>query len=31
VTMLRIEFEPQHAKRHLTIGTLDTNGSEMVP
>jgi hypothetical protein len=31
VTMLRIEFEPQHSMRHLTIGTLDSNGLEMVP
>jgi hypothetical protein len=31
VTMLRIEFEPQHPMRHLTIGTLDTNGLEMIP
>lgn len=31
VTMLRIEFEPQHPMRHLTIGTLDTNGTELVP
>jgi hypothetical protein len=31
VTMLRIEFEPQHSMRHLTMGTLETNGSEMVP
>src|SRR4051812_9180832 len=31
VTMLRVEFEPQHPMRHLTIGTLDTNGLEMIP
>jgi len=31
VTMLRIEFEPQHPLHHLAIGTLDTNGTEMVP
>jgi hypothetical protein len=31
VTMLRIEFEPQHPMRHLTIGTLDTNGTELIP
>jgi hypothetical protein len=31
LTMLRIEFEPQHSIRHLTLGTLDTNGTEMVP
>jgi len=31
VTMLRIEFEPQHRMRHLTLGTLDSNGTEMVP
>jgi hypothetical protein len=31
VTMLRIEFEPQHSMRHLTIGTLDANGLETVP
>jgi hypothetical protein len=31
VTMLRIEFEPQHSMRHLTIGTLDTNGTDMYP
>jgi hypothetical protein len=31
VTMLRIVFEPQHLMRHLTIGTLDTNGTELVP
>ncbi len=31
VTMLRIEFEPQHPIRHLTIGTLETNGTDMFP
>ena len=31
ITMLRIEFEPQHSMRHLTIGTLDTNGTDMFP
>jgi hypothetical protein len=31
VTMLRIDFEPQHSMRHLTIGTLDTNGTDMFP
>ncbi|HEX3579114.1 MAG TPA: hypothetical protein VHY33_11170 [Thermoanaerobaculia bacterium] len=31
VTMLRIEFEPQHPMRHLTIGTLDANGTDMYP
>lgn len=31
VTMLRIEFEAQHPIRHLTIGTLDTNGTDMFP
>jgi hypothetical protein len=31
VTMLRIEFEPQHSMRHLTIGTLDSNGTELIP
>jgi hypothetical protein len=31
VTMLRIEFEPQHSMRHLTIGTLDTNGTDIMP
>ena len=31
VTMLRIEFEAQHSMRHLTIGTLDTNGTDMYP
>jgi hypothetical protein len=31
ITMLRIEFEPQHSMRHLTIGTLDANGTDMFP
>lgn len=31
VTMLRIEFEPQHSMRHLTIGTLDSNGTDIYP
>ena len=31
VTMLRIEFESQHPMRHLTIGTLETNGTELIP
>jgi hypothetical protein len=31
VTMLRIEFEPQHSMRHLTMGTLETNGTDMFP
>lgn len=31
VTMLRIEFEPQHSMRHLTMGTLDTNGTDIYP
>jgi hypothetical protein len=31
VTMLRVVFEPQHPMRHLTIGTLDTNGTDILP
>jgi hypothetical protein len=31
VTMLRIVFEPQHSIRHLTIGTLETNGTDILP
>jgi hypothetical protein len=31
VTMIRIEFEPRHPMRHLTIGTLDTNGTDIYP
>jgi hypothetical protein len=31
VTMLRVEFEPQHSMRHLTIGTLDSNGTDIYP
>jgi hypothetical protein len=31
VTMLRIAFEPQHPMRHLTIGTLGTNGADIFP
>jgi hypothetical protein len=31
LTMLRVVFEPQHPLRHLTIGTLDTNGADMFP
>jgi hypothetical protein len=31
VTMLRIEFEAHQSMRHLTIGTLETNGAEMAP
>jgi len=31
ITMLRVEFEPQHSLRHLTIGTLETNGTDIYP
>jgi len=31
VTMLRIKFEPQYSMRHLTMGTLDANGTDMFP
>jgi hypothetical protein len=31
LTMLRIVFEPQHSIRHLSIGTLDTNGTDIMP
>ena len=31
VTMLRIVFEPQHPLRRITLGTVDTNGTDMFP
>jgi|GEM_PF-1967860 len=31
VTLLRIVFEAQHPMRNITIGTLDTNGTDMYP
>jgi len=31
VTMLRIEFEPQHRMQQLSIGTGTTNGTDMFP
>jgi hypothetical protein len=31
VTMLRIEFEQQHRTHNVSIGSLQTNGTELVP
>ena len=31
ITMLRIEFEPQHRMHTISLGSAETNGSEMVP
>jgi hypothetical protein len=31
VTMLRIEFEPQHPMRRVVLGNADTNGTDILP
>jgi hypothetical protein len=31
VTMLRIEFEPQQSMRHLALGEVATNGTDIMP
>ena len=31
VTMLRIEFEPQHGMHTVSLGTTETNGTDMYP
>ena len=31
VTMLRIEFEPQHRMHTIAIGSLQSNGTELIP